>query len=503
MIFTFACLLHLTRSIQLGSIDGYFSISEAKILLNELVSNNSAWMSQISDNIYRINSGDSIEKTKILVLGGFFAGFPQGNLQVMFNIQKLIEDINQNYEIKELMKGILIDFFVFPNELAYNKSITKNNETGEYEVKKIFLDQVNYFSSCEGSDDFGINPDMNFPELFAVSGDWCSGNFSGLEANSSVVTQKIIGMVSEYKVIVNYQSAGNYYSSPYAGSKSPLQSSSSSVLISEIFKDAKSLKYNTNSLSNLTNSLSNGTLMDYASSLNKTFLQISLGSYNKLTSKSSLNETSSSNYNIFLYGLISRLSSPKIKLLKATESPFECNSTCNFTQIVNISLLISNFGLVSRSFELEANISFSLNSNYVQESGSIIFRSLSDNTTSNDSIELFTNNRIFYNKSPIESGSDALVSIIFYRYEEEENDVFNISYRLSPKEGFFSQNLTFEQDVKIEKIPKRSSDSSDNYSNDTKVGLGVGLGLGILVVILVIICVYKYKKGRKHESNQI
>ena len=90
MIFVLSCLLNLVTSIQLGSIDGYYSISEAKTLLNDLISNNSALFSKHPYNTYRISSDNSIEKTKILVQGGFFAGFPQGNFQVMFNIQKLI-----------------------------------------------------------------------------------------------------------------------------------------------------------------------------------------------------------------------------------------------------------------------------------------------------------------------------------------------------------------------------------------------------------------------------
>jgi hypothetical protein len=508
-ILWFFILVALVNSLKFGSLDGYFTVDEAKILLGQLSTNNSNWIFEESGGFYRVTSGGTVKKNEILVLGGFSGGFPQGNFQVLYTIQRLLEDLENKEEVQELFKRFSIAFSVFPNEPAYEKSILISNSSDEFEVREIYGDQKNYYSNCNSNNDIGINPDMNFPNNFFERGDACFANFSGNSSSSSDITIKFMGKVTDYKAVINYQGSGNYYAGPHAGVSDASEIDSRKIFIDQVLKRADEEGFNIGSLYEINGEGLNGTCMDFVDSKNIPFIQISLGKYGKLTPEDDLQEDSEIHYRIFLDQIVTVLAEPKIKYLRAEEKAIECNYTCNQTSEVNISLIIKNMGTSDRKFKLDVSVEFENETNHLAESGIIEFINLADNNSvTYDSLNVKGTNQFTYSNRAINAGNEAIAILTFKKFVEEKNDRFNITYILSPlSEDDFRTNETtlynigFDENMGEEN--KSDGGSSDSFSNNEKIGLGIGLGLGIIVVILVILCVYKYKKKKSPGSNQI
>lgn len=209
--------------IQLGSLDGYLTFTEILSTISNLTSIYPTLLFQSSYSIFdrlilqNASMHPEYRKPLVLVLGGFYGGYPQAAIQVLETAEELVS--------KSVLGESLASFIVNTYEIHFIPVL--NRKAYEY-MEEYYMHESfpvvktgleNYQTNCSGYDN-GINPYYNFPYMFEILEDKCSEDYTGEFPLESEITREFINIYysngQNPEIAFNYQGTGNMYKVPLA-----------------------------------------------------------------------------------------------------------------------------------------------------------------------------------------------------------------------------------------------------------------------------------------------
>lgn len=507
-------LLFLTQGhISLGSLDGYLNSSEILSTISNLTFQYPSLLSQstlgIFDGLILKNSSYHPEYTKplILVLGGFYGGYPLGAFQVLEIAEHLASGTISGDSIASfIVNAFEIHFIPVLNKKAY-QYMEENHSQGYFPVIKTGME--NYQGNCQSSDN-GINPYHNFPYEFVILEDSCSNDYAGENDSESEITKSFLETYGSSERVpsfsFNYQGTGNLYKTPYASSDKSI-SSAFSVLVNYTQTVVPS-DYKIIQAFEVTNVPEYGTYLDYSISNLTGIFEIALGKEANLT-KDSIIQEADKNYNtfasvmemIYVKSNFYFESVYEAKVISSNETEPYSNVEFTFT-VTNENYLPFNHQFKfnprfkdNEEFQLK-HIICSLNSVYLPQ-GDVYIMDSSKISLTDTTIFQFVNNAPGY--------SNITYSIIYEKLRRDSSRDYDFTATLSSS-GFYLEDKVLERDGEFEMVNDDDDDEGDNKGHDDedeKKGVIVGFVLLIVLLILVSIAgVVFYCARRRHDFEQ-
>ncbi|OMJ66499.1 hypothetical protein SteCoe_36636 [Stentor coeruleus] len=484
------------------SLSGYYSYLELTLKMNELLDTYPEIISSYSDvGGLRLNSPISaiMPKSKILMIGGLYGGYPIDAYQVIYILESLAKAYTSNdTAVIKAVDCVIIDFLPVLNEGAYIESEVVFNETGSFQV--IYTDLKNE-TICPNNSWAGTNLDRNFPMHWTPNNDPCSNDYSGKESLSSTLLTWAYNANNEdfYDFIVNFQGDGNYYAYPSAYQY--LEHSPLEEYLYERVMSAIPNNYYSGQMADIIGTPLNGTLLDYLGDKHFT-IQVAIGDNNKLIEASAIDTEVDKHYKLVLAEIISRYSQVSAYFVKSEE--FECEIVnCTYYSNVTVEFEIINNSTVSTTVSLLVDITFDLNSSF--SSPEIICSGLKiyDNSSYEVACIPFANG-FDINSQKLYALSSMTIQLSYIRYNKtNDNDTFIYDGT------FANDNLNSGEHFSgIKEIGDNAEDNTDfenddnNVSESTKNGLIIGLILGFAFLILVIIVVCVLCRRKKSEQSE-
>ena len=164
----FCCLIVTQSIIPPGSLSGFYKFFEIEDIFSNLLINQPS--PKIATNmsipgvpgisITPIYHFSGYEFFKILIIGGFYAGYPMSAYQVLYTAYNLISGEVNSADESKITKSLKIDLIPVINVNAYQKSEQLYSTTNSFAILKTDLSGESW--GCN-SIDAGINPYYNFP----------------------------------------------------------------------------------------------------------------------------------------------------------------------------------------------------------------------------------------------------------------------------------------------------------------------------------------------------
>lgn len=381
-----------------------------------------------------------LRKVKVLVLGGFYAGFPVSAYQVLALADLMAFENFAGVEgVKELFSRFEIFFVPVLNEKAFEE-MEENWHGGGFEVLKTGLEGNDL--NCTGVD-VGINPYFNFDFEFEAGEDRCSAEYAGGEAFESQVAKGVFDEFFEggVDIVVNYQGVGKKYIVPPSSSNSTIPENLSKFYSKLNLPEGYSLTTSLNS----TGHPQSGTFLDYASSKSSLSIEVAL---ELSQNKSSIPQTLTSNYSPFLQILQNFM--PNLTIQNLIWSEYKCkpdsNSTCHYNSYLYFKFHISNSGLSKLNFTLKFDPGFKKIIDYTAVS--IMISNNEEKTWIDSSFYTFPTSQILSVDGLIEGFSESFIKILYGKNTKNKLGGFK-SFSSFISQEFLVDDVNFEYDYKV------------------------------------------------------
>ncbi|OMJ83282.1 hypothetical protein SteCoe_15806 [Stentor coeruleus] len=500
--------LFLTQGhISLGSLEGYLNSSEILSTLSNLASQYPSLLSQSKLGIFDVlvlkNSSYHPEYTKplILVLGGFYGGYPLSAFQVLEIAEHLALNSKSGDPTANFISNIFeIHFIPVLNKKAY-QYMEENYYQGFFPVIKTGME--NYQGNCPSPDN-GINPYHNFPYMFEILQDPCSNDYGGEFSSDSEITYNFLYTYYSSERVpsfsFNYQGTGNLYKIPYAYSNASI-SLAFGVLVNNTLSIIPN-DYKVIQSYELTNVSEYGTYLDYSISNMTGIFEVALGQEANLT-KDLIIEEADKNYNTFTSIMEMVYVKRNFYFDYVNESKIVDNNNSEPYSNVEFAFTVTNENYLPFTHQLKFNPGFKdsdsfqlkkiicdLASIYIPQSNIYVMDSTKVSLTDATIFE-FTNIAPGY--------SNFTYFIIYERLRLNSGRDYNYQATLSSS-VYYLEDKVLKGKGKIE-MTNDDNNGSDN--EDEKKGVIVGFVLLIVLLILVFIAgVVFYCARRRHDFEQ-
>lgn len=486
-----------TSSLSLGLMDGYYTSAEVTTLLSSLQVNylsiSTGYSGIVLKGLVLESNKMDYAMRKILILGGFYGGYPMGSVEVLYIANKLAEEYEAgNATIISLMNSNSFTFIPVLNSEAYLKS-----ELGFVTGENFAIFKTDLTGAAWGcnENDVGVNPYHNFPYNWGGFSDICSTDYSGTTPWSSSIAADL-GNYEDYSFIINYQGTGEAYYFPYA-SETTLLDDQSSYFYSILSKTAP-IGYTSGSLYNLTETSHSGTLLDTAFNKGIYSVEIAVGTDAKVPLADILSEAEV-HYQSFIDSLLKMFSNITAKFLLSNETT--CDS-CDYYSTVDVTFYLINQNLNEIKFNLIADIEFNDTSLYEFQSTTQTTVLLFNNEYMMSTVEnTKTGNSTFEVSGVLPAFSETNVIFKYHRLNETSSNEFVYIATVSPIVGAsYFESVTLGGDGEVGEV-EAEEDSSDGRSSKVGLILGLVIGLSAAIVIVVVACLcYRKKKSLENRA---
>ncbi|OMJ85146.1 hypothetical protein SteCoe_13613 [Stentor coeruleus] len=508
-IFLLLLLLFLVKGhIKLGSLDGYLTYSEILSTISNLASLYPSLLTQFSYGIFDrlILQNASIHseyiKPLVLVLGGFYGGYPQAAIQVL----EIAEELASKSILGEHLESFIVNtyeihFIPILNQKAY-KYMEEHYMHESFPVVKTGLE--NYQMNCSGYDN-GINPNHNFPKEFQIIDDKCSEDYSGEFPLESEIAREFIRVYYSSghnpELAFSYQGTGNMYKIPFAS-----YNNTGNQIFKMLTENVKYLipdGYDLIKAFDLNEIPEYGTYLDYGTANSTDVFEIALGSIARLDENLIIPEAVE-NYNTFvsilniIYPNITFEFVNVLEFVKTEDDNSEPYSDIEF------KLIITNNNYLRYYHHVNFNPGFKLIDNYQVkyivctlvpkyiQSGSVYFMQYSDLSISNASIIDF-NNEV--------PGYASLYYVITYKRLNKHSDRhYDFKAVLSSSE-FYVEDIVVTGKGEIELSDNTKNKNDKNIPQEKAVFVSFIL-LITLVALVFVAGVVIYYTRRKNDYKQ-
>ena len=349
-------------SLPAGTLGNFFSLNQISTIVDELKVNFTEVMSNltlegaIGASFHLKYLPEDFKYTRVLILGGFHAGYPMAAYQVLYTAYILAENYYSYPAENIISQSLIVDLVPVPNIAAYSKM------ESEYAGKEfsVYLTDLTGSPGCS-KNDLGTNADHNFPYHWGDNTDQCSPQYGGPSILSSPVSM-MFANYAQYDLIINFQGTGMNYYTPYASedlSFSPL-----ATFFYDSLKGKTPNGYGYASMFKETKIKNTGTLLDSAFSQGSLSLQVAIGKDPNL-SKDSISKESSSNYLFTKKMLVDNFSVINATFLACNET---INDSGEYYSTFNIQFQIDNFRPKPTNFTFKLQANFDEVDNYIYHS---------------------------------------------------------------------------------------------------------------------------------------
>ncbi|OMJ72606.1 hypothetical protein SteCoe_28904 [Stentor coeruleus] len=506
-------LLFLTQGhISLGSLNGYLNSSEIISTLNNLTIQYPSLLSQSSleifDRLILQNSSYHPEYTKplILVLGGFYGGYPLGTFQVLEIAEHLASGSLSGDPISSfIVNSFEIHFIPVLNKKAY-QYMEENYSQGNFPVIKTGME--NYQGNCPSPDN-GINPYHNFPYSFEILEDKCSNDYAGESPGESEITNKFLHVYYQSERIpsfsFNYQGTGNLYKIPFTSSDASI-SSAFGVFV-EYTKTVIPDDYKIVQAFQITNESEYGTYLDYSISNSTGIFEVALGKEANLTSDLIIQEADK-NYNTFASVMEMAYIKSNFYFDSAIEARIVGNNDSEPYSNVEFTFTVTNENYLPFDHHLKFNPGF-------QDSNSFKFKNIicafvsvympQGNVYIMNSTKItLTDTTIFEFTNVAPGYSNFTYTIIYEKLRRNSGRDYYFQANLSSSE-FYLEAKVLNEKGEIEMVNEDDNNDHNDGNDDEDEKKGVIVGFVLLIVLLILVSiagVVFYCSRRRHDFEQ-
>lgn len=502
---TVVILVICSNSIELGSLDGFLTVSEVTDRMNNLTQTYPDILIRNDGNsgfgtllLWNSSANSNYYKPKALIFGGLSAGYPMGAFQVL-HVAEVIASLymSGNSTIRYLVDTHRIYFVPILNYAGYY--YMENNYNGTFPVVKTGLEGN---SSCIGDYDVGINPDHSFPVQWGNYGSsYCTNDYDGDSALQSNISNSISLTYyadSDVKFLINYQGFGKTYATPYAYTDSSLTNASA-----EFYQSIENYVpngYSYGSDANISQSTSTGRLLDFAfydpshpeyGGSGYAF-QVGLGEVPNIASDL-IGPTADENFEFVVSTM--EFNYPEIDFDLDEPEETKCKDSCNGYSTVEFFISLTNEHGQKYIYDLIFTAGFLNTSDYELINVTV---SHSHTWSDQETIVLTPNNAdsdglVKYSISDsVPEFSKYKISFFFNRKFENSTTDYDIvaNFNANPSGAFVNpKNLTL------------SGSFEEKSDHKSKRGIIVGLILLIILVILTFIAGVVLCCTRKNQEN--
>ena len=427
-----------------------------------------------------------LRKVRVLVVGGFWAGFPVSAFQVL-----ALADLMafENYAGVEGLSKIFRTFEIFFVPVLNAEGFGEmegNWQGGEFEVYKTGLEGKDW--GCAGLD-VGINAYYNFDYEFEAGNDSCSQEYAGEKAFESEVARGLVDQLfvgGGMDIVVNYQGIGKKYFVPPASSSLQTPESLSKFYANLKLPDG----YNLTSLLSSAGESRSGTFLDYALSKSSVSIEVAL---DLPEDKASIPQTLTSSYSPFLQILQNFL--PRLAVKNLDWSEYKCkpsnSSACHYNSYLWFKFHVSNSGLFKLNFTLKFDPGFEKIRDFT--AASILISKDEERTWTDSSFYTFPTSQILSVDGLIEGFSESYIKILYGKNTQNKLKGFK-AYS-----SFISQELLVD-DVSFEYSYKAKESDGDGHDNRPVV-IGWILMAAILVVVGLAAGLLKFIRSGEIFAN--
>ena len=493
--------------IDLGTLNGFLTLTEVSDRISTLLSTYPGIISPGNstsgfESFILSNSSSNPEylKPQVLVLGGLYAGYPLGPYQVLEIADTLASQYTSDKTVELLINTYSFCFIPVPNVAAYNYMVANYNSTSfTFPVVETGLEGS---ASCSGFD-LGINPNHNFPFQYGTYTDSCSNQYQGtspLQSNVSSSLYNSFEWTGQVYFMFNYQGYGNNYSTPYAYSAEPLDSTAAYFYEqTEAFCPSG---YEYHGAANMTGSLEYGTLLDFAFNSSVYAFEIGIGNTPEL-SEQSIQGLADDNYGFVVNTVY--LAYPSLSYDFDDPKETKCediqDTNCAYYSVVVFTISIDNDGGLDYAFIVNFTAGFANNTDYTLIN---VTSSYENDWTSSVPTNLLYNtwedNGItYYNVSDHAHGfSSYEINFTFSRAFENTTDNYNAVAT------FIADTNSFYVPPKVKTNSGDIGEGGRGGDNPRRRGILVGLILLIVLIILTFISgvvLYCNRRTREHDEK--
>lgn len=478
--------------LQLGTLNNYFTIDEmtniTKILkvTYPLYTSNSTIQPAIGLRCHQVFSSSSFEYFKILILGGFKAGFPMSAYEVLYVAENILSKFNYGGDETLILNSLIIDFVPVPNQKAYSQM--ENDYNGS--SFEVYHTDLSGNSECTGKD-VGVNPDHNFPYKWGTFQDKCSQDYSGEKAMTSAVS-KLFTDYANYDFIINFQNIGMKYYTPFASKKDMLDQNSE-FFYGEILKNTPKT-YTQSSMFNDTSIENTGTLLDSAFDKGTFTLQIAIENTADLP-QGKIDSEAKLHYNFITTTLKNHFSSINATYLKTNET---VDNDSDFYSTFHIVFQITNSRPQSTKFAFQISLNFDNKTDFEYNSTLKSTRKLYEKkcksviSVKNATIQGSTINL----SEEVPLFTEFNLSLVFHKISADVVNNFSADYKFEPSDGsYFFKEITASQ-VYMEIQPDQES------TPETKSPLTPFVLIVIFSIIIILVIYFGVLRGKKNPLLQ-
>jgi hypothetical protein len=462
--------------IPLGSLSGFLTLSEISDRMSWLVGNYSQLSRSSSSGLDTLSSSSSSLDTRplILVLGGFYGGYPMGNFMALQVAEELLSrNAANDTSAATILGNFRLAFVPVLNTAAYEYMEAQWPNSSFTEVK---TDLSGNTSNCSaGSYDVGIDPYFNFPFQFVPGTDPCDNKYAGqssLESNVSKTVYNAIFGATPPALIINFHSYGKKMLTPWAYSAMWLD------MYSEDFyevPDAEGL--DEGSSYNVTNTAKFGTFMDCAFNMGTQYVEFMLGSSAEID-EGDIYSTADARVDDWISLMLAMGPEPSFDFTDNNVDQDSCDSDCMFYGTVTFKIEGENKGLGNYTYSAVFTPNFTNNSNFQPVNVTATY------TFPDDSTEEVSVN---FNVLTTDNNTDVAFSDVIYGFSSVDLRV--IYQQIVDGDVDYTPTATFKA-TKFEMadivVPMTHEDSSSGGGGPKK---GVVVGLVLLLVLIILFAI--------------
>jgi hypothetical protein len=480
-----------------GTLDGLLNSSE----ISRQVQNLTLFYNGISvedeaghfEMIHFSNFSDfpsRLEKVKVLVIGGFYAGFPISAYQVVQLADFIaFESFAGNAEVRKLIKSHEFWFLPVVNLKAF-QLMEQEFEGEEFLVLQTGLEGNNL--NCTEVDT-GINGYFNFPLFFEKGNESCSNDFPGnqpLDSNLSRMIFEDFFKKGSPDIVINYQGVGRKFLIP--------PSQLNGEVSDKFLKYCKNIRlpsgFDLDSKLNFSKKSEFGTFLDFSYNFSKVSVEVALDSTRERTEVVSI---LSENYKSFL-DVVSNFM-PQMTVKELTWHDDKCNNTngssCHYNEYLSFHLHLINSGFSRFKFTLKFDPGFK---NIRDFTAINVFTSQDKSNWTEIPFDTSPTTQILSVNDSVDGFSEIFLKLTYGKNTKNKLTGFDLLSTFISQE-FFVEDLNFQYSYR-----KKNEKSQDDDRNPVVIGwilMGVIVFVvGVAALLLRFVKTGEISKGLTQEN---
>ena len=474
-----------------GSLGGYLNSTEiGNMIVNLTQTFPSLFTMPVGASFLTLQLSTSIptpnnnQKPAYLILGGFYAGYPQSAYEVLYLADRLADEyMAGNQSVQTFVNASTVLFLPILNMQGY-QLMEKNYTGGQFLVVETGLEGALW--SCS-SYDAGVNADRSFSYGWAQNTN-CSLDYGGKAPLESANAKQLDGLITSVipQVIVNFQGPGSNIYIPY--SSKPDSLSQKALWYYDVAGSSAPNGWNIRQKYDTATNSGNGTLLDYGFSLDAYTLEIGMGD-NTTVPSTQITSTAAGFYDYVLRSFLE----DSLYVAISFSSVYEKVNTGTITNSsyyseVSFTFTIQNIRALDFSFNLIFDPGFDKPEGYQMYLAETVTNTNYDNNTQ----------VLILNYAPEGTNGTAItiaatsvgysivnLTVAYYRLSSDSSGNYNATA------SFNTDNQKFYYDLPA---LKKSGSVSDNEEDSNDGGPPIGrkpmlTGLVLLIVLLVLLLI--------------